>query len=103
LSRLEALRTLLETEPEDAFVHYGLANEYYKLQDWAPCVEHIQRYLAKADDEGAAYRLLGHSLLRLGSQPEARQAFEAGIAAAERHGHPGMAEEFREILADEFD
>jgi Flp pilus assembly protein TadD len=103
VSRLEALQALLETEPDDSFVNYGLANEYYKLQNWEKCVEHIRRYLAKAADEGAAYRLLGHSLLRLGEQAQARQAFEAGIAAAERHGHPGMAEEFQEILADEFD
>lgn len=101
-SRLEALKTLLENDPNDAFVRYGLANEYYKADQLEACVEQIEVYLKLADDEGAVYRILGHALLRLGRLPEARTAFEAGIVAAERHNHPTMAEEYREVLAEEF-
>jgi Flp pilus assembly protein TadD len=97
-SRLESLKDLLNDDPNDAFVHYGLANEYYKKEDFAACIEHINTYLKIADDEGAVYRMLGHSLMRLGRQQEARAAFERGIEAAERHAHPSMAEEFREII-----
>ena len=38
--------------------------------------------------------------MELGQEEEAREAMEKGIEQAERHGHPTMAEEFREVLAD---
>jgi E3 SUMO-protein ligase RanBP2 len=97
-SRLEALKALLADNPTDAFVHYGIANEYYKAGQLEECVSTIHQYLKLADDEGAVYRMLGHSLLRLGRKDEAKVAFEEGIKAAEKHGHPSMAEEYREVI-----
>jgi hypothetical protein len=36
-------------------------------------------------------------------QPEkARAAYERGAEVSMAHGHPGMAEEYRQILANEF-
>ncbi|MEW6732836.1 MAG: hypothetical protein AB1489_16040 [Acidobacteriota bacterium] len=102
-SRLEALQELLKNEPNDAFVRYGLANEYYKAGQLEECVNMIVSYLKLANDEGAVYRMLGHALLRLGRRNEARQAFEQGIVAAEHHNHPSMAEEFRETITEEFE
>jgi tetratricopeptide (TPR) repeat protein len=102
-TRLESLKELLTQEPNDSFIHYGLANEYYKLGQFEECIAHIDAYLKVADDEGAVYRMLGHSLLKLGRPAEARAAFERGIAAAERHHHPTMAEEFRETIEFEID
>ena len=102
-SRLEALKEMLEKDPNDSFVRYGLANEYYKANRLDECVEQIEAYLKLADDEGAVYRMLGHSLLRLGRRDEARRAFEQGIVAAERHAHPSMAEEFQETIELEFE
>ncbi|KAF0224912.1 MAG: hypothetical protein FD167_4918 [bacterium] len=101
--RLASLKALLEQDPNDAFVHYGVADAYYKLEDLEKCVEHVAIYLKLADDEGAVYRIWGHALLRLGRMEEARQAFEKGVEAAERHNHPGMAEEYRDTIEQEFE
>lgn len=101
--RLASLKALLDENPNDAFVHYGIADTYYKLGELEKCVEHAEAYLKLADDEGAVYRIWGHSLLRLGRMEEAKKAFEKGVDAAERHNHPGMADEYRDTLEDEFE
>lgn len=101
--RLESLKELLKQDPRDAFVHYGIADTYYKLNELEKCVEHARLYLNLADDEGAVYRILGHSLLRLERLEEAKEAFEKGVEAAEKHNHPGMADEYRDTIEQEFE
>jgi E3 SUMO-protein ligase RanBP2 len=61
-------------------------------------IEEIKAYLELKDDEGAAYRLQAEALLKLGRKEEAKEAYRRGIRAAQRHGHPGMAEEFEDSL-----
>ncbi|MBI4850750.1 MAG: tetratricopeptide repeat protein [Acidobacteria bacterium] len=101
--RLASLKALLEEDPNDAFVHYGIADAYYKLGELESCIEHVEKYLKLADDEGAVYRIWGHALLRLERMDEARQAFEKGVEAAERHNHPGMADEYRDTIEQEWE
>ena len=100
--RLASLKELLSQDPNDAFVHYGIADAYYKLSELEQCIEHITAYVKLADDEGAVYRIWGHSLLRLGRIEEAQQVFEQGIIVAEAHNHPGMADEYRDTIEQEF-
>ncbi|MFQ5847050.1 MAG: CDC27 family protein [Candidatus Methylomirabilales bacterium] len=100
MSRLEALHALLKKDPQDALLYYMLANEHYNAGQHPECVAALERYLALAEDEGAAYRTLAQALVNLGRIAEARQAYEAGIRAAQKFGHPGMAEEYAELLKD---
>jgi exonuclease VII small subunit len=44
--------------------------------------------------------MLAHSLEKLRRLDEARQAYENGIQQALKHGHPGMADEFRQALEE---
>jgi Flp pilus assembly protein TadD len=93
--RLEQLEKLKTAQPGNALTLFMIVNELFKLEQWERVVTAGREYLALARDEGAAYRLLGHALARLGRDPEAKAAFLEGAAAAESHGHSGMAEEFR--------
>lgn len=99
-SRVEALRKLLATRPDDPRARFGLALELEKEGRWEEVVAELRHYLSLADDEGNAYGRLAHSLRELGRDAEARQAYEDGIRAANRHGHPTMAAEFEEILEE---
>ncbi|MCS7079074.1 MAG: hypothetical protein NZ585_03360 [Chloracidobacterium sp.] len=99
-SRLEALHKMLAANPNNAMAHYGLANEYWKLADYPAVVRHLTAYLAASDDQGAGYRLLGQAYQRLGDVEAARAAWRQGQQAAERHGHPTMAAEIGELIAD---
>jgi Flp pilus assembly protein TadD len=98
--RIAALQRMLEKNPGDARVRFGLAAEYEKLQQWDDTAEQLRLYLASTEDEGNAWGRLGNALRHLGRDDEARDAYRQGIDVATRHGHPTMAMEFEEILAD---
>lgn len=99
-ARIEIFRKMLVTEPGNTAVRFGLANELLKLERYDEAADELQRYLSDADDQGAAYGKLAQALDHLGRSDEARKAYEQGIAAATRHGHPGMAQEFQMALDD---
>ena len=63
-------------------------------------VRELRTYLDSHDDEGNGWGRLAEALIELGRADEARAAWDRGIEAAERHGHPTMADEFRDALAD---
>ena len=99
-ARIEALKKMLEAEPQNATVRFGLANELLKGGRFEAAAQELRTYLNQADDQGAAYGMLARALERLGRSDEARAAYEQGIAAAQRHGHPGMAQEFEVALSE---
>ena len=91
--RISKFKELLEKNPENVLARYAVANEYFKLGLYREAVEAINSYLELKDDEGAAYRMLGHCYAELEMPDDAKRAYEKGIEAARRHGHPDMAEE----------
>jgi E3 SUMO-protein ligase RanBP2 len=90
---------MLASRPGDARLLFGLALEYLKEGRIEEGVVTLRRYLAIADDQGNAWARLGAALRELGREAEAREALEHGIEAAERHGHPSMAQEMRDALS----
>ena len=96
--RIKALQSMLARNPHDARIYFGLASEYEKLEQWDAVVEQLEHYLGMTDDEGNGWGRLGKALRHAGRAAESRAAYEKGIEAARRHGHPSMASEFREIL-----
>ncbi|TVP75258.1 MAG: hypothetical protein EA352_08730 [Gemmatimonadales bacterium] len=99
-TRLNALRNLLEKRPDDPRALFGLALEHLNRGETESGVVHLRRYLEVTDDEGNAWGRLAEALEELGHTDEALEAWRTGIAASERHGHPTMAEEFREELRE---
>ena len=99
-SRIEALKAMLALSPADGTLYYMLGNEYFKAQMDEEAVATIRQYLTLADDEGAVYRLLAQVLERLGRVDEARQAYRDGLAAARRHRHQPMIEEYTRALQE---
>ena len=98
-SRIEVFEQILTTDPSNTAVLFGLAKEYEKSGDDPKLIDTIERYLAAADDEGNAYGMLAHAYERTKQIEKARDAYQRGVTAAASHGHPGMAEEYREMLA----
>ena len=97
-SRLEKFKVLVEKDPGNVLGRYSLANEYYKLGMYFEAIEEIKEYLKIADDQGAVYRTLAECYVQTGNKEMAREAYFEGIQAANRHGHPGMAEEYEEAI-----
>jgi tetratricopeptide (TPR) repeat protein len=96
--RIEALRTLLQRNPNEPRAHFGLAAEYEKRADWAQVVNHLEQYLALAEDQGNAWGRLGKALIALGDSDRAVRAYQRGAEQARQHGHPSMAAEFEDML-----
>jgi len=97
-SRIDALVRMLASRPDDPRLRFGLALEYLNAGRTTEGVAELRRYLESTPDEGNAWGRLAAALAGLGREEEAREAYRMGIEAAERHGHPTMAQEFRESL-----
>lgn len=102
-SRIDIFRIMLESDPDNTSVMFGLAKEYEKAGRFGEMVEVLTEYLHRADDEGNAYGMLASAHLRDGNREAARRAYERGIEVAQAHGHPSMAEDYRMFLETEFE
>lgn len=100
ISRIEIFKQILETDPSNSNVLFGLAKEYEKAGENEQLIAILDRYLASADDEGNAYGMLASAYERTGQRDKAKQVYERGIAAATSHGHPSMAEEYQAAIAN---
>ncbi|MEX2528784.1 MAG: hypothetical protein WEA09_14230 [Gemmatimonadota bacterium] len=96
--RIETLRKLLAGRPDDPRIQYGLAVELLKQGSHVEGVALLSQYLEAGVDEGAGWGQLGEALWEMERPEEARQACLRGIEVAERHSHPTLAEDLREIL-----
>ena len=102
-SRIDVFRLMLESDPENTAVLFGLAKEYEKEGRFDEVIETLNEYLERADDEGNAYGMLAAAYLKTGRRDAARRAFERGAEVALTHGHPSMAQDYRLSLETEFD
>jgi predicted Zn-dependent protease len=102
-SRIDIIEQMLASDPENTAVLFGLAKEYEKAGRDDKLIETLNRYLDASDDEGNAFGMLAGAYERMGQRDKAREAYERGIETAQRHGHPGMAEEYRMILAGNYE
>ncbi len=99
-TRIEIFKKMLKEDPTNTTIRFGIANELLKLDRFEEAASELKTYLSQTDDQGAAYGKLAQALERLGRIEEAREAYQQGIAAANRHGHPGMAQDFEMSLND---
>ena len=102
-SRIDIFKQMLETDPANTSILFGLAKEYEKTGATEEMIETLNRYLAAADDQGNAYGMLARAYEATGRRDEARTTYERGIEVATKHGHPGMAEEYREVLTNDYE
>jgi predicted Zn-dependent protease len=102
-SRIDIFEQMLASDPANTAVLFGLAKEYEKAGRDDKLIEMLNRYLDASDDEGNAFGMLAGAYERTGQKDKAREAYERGIETAQRHGHPGMAEEYRMILAGNYE
>lgn len=89
---------MLESDPTNTMVMFGLANEYLKAEDYAEAIPALENYLQQADDEGAAYGMLAKAYEKIGMREKAKAALERGIEVSQKHNHPSMAQDYRMTL-----
>jgi predicted Zn-dependent protease len=102
-SRIDIFEQMLANDPANTSVLFGLAKEYEKAGHDEKLIETLNRYLEASEDEGNAFGMLAAAYERTGQREKAREAYQRGIETAQRHGHPGMAEEYRMTLATNYE
>ncbi len=95
---MEVFKQMLESDPTNATVLFGLANEYLKAKNYTEALPVLESYLQNADDEGAAYGMLAKTYEKLGLHEKAKAAYEKGIEVSNAHGHPSMAQDYQITL-----
>src|SRR6185295_499010 len=99
-SRIDIFKQMLVSDPVNSSILFGLAKEYEKAGQDAEMIEVLERYLAISDDEGNAFGMLARAYEKTAQHDKAKEAFQRGIDAASKHGHPSMAEEYRTALEE---
>jgi tetratricopeptide (TPR) repeat protein len=99
-TRIDIFKQMLVNDPINSSILFGLAKEYEKAGETVEMIETLERYLAIADDEGNAFGMLARAYESADQKDKAKETYQRGIDAATRHGHPSMAEEYRESLEE---
>ncbi len=83
---MEVLKTMAAQNPTNSFVRYGLALEYTNAGALEEAVTEFRAVLASDPGYTYAYFHGGQTLEKLGRLEEARELYEAGIAASRSKG-----------------
>lgn len=100
--RIEVFKKMLEAEPDNTMVMFGLAKEYEKLKRNDEVIHLLETYLARADDEGNAYGMLAKAYEQNGERERARATYEKGVVVSNAHGHPSMASDYQMTLDSDY-
>lgn len=98
MSRREKLQQMLEKEPDDAFLHFGLAMELVKegqADDALACFDSV----LKIDPvHTAAFYHKGNTLIGLERFNDAKVVLQDGVSAAQQIGNAHAQREMQELL-----
>lgn len=95
---IDALETMLAEGTDNAMLRYTLGKAYFDRGDFSVAVGHLRHAVAQDAAYSAAWKWLGRTLTECGDDEQARQAFEAGIAAAAKKGDKQAEKEMRVFL-----
>lgn len=87
--RMDQLEALLQDDPDDAFLRYGLAMEYASLGDDATAAQQLEDLIAlkrASSPYVPAYLQCGQAYQRLGRDTDAIRILREGMEVAARVG-----------------
>ncbi|MCH2141831.1 MAG: tetratricopeptide repeat protein [Phycisphaerales bacterium] len=95
--RIEQLRRMLDTEPNDAFCLYALGQEYAREGQFEAAQAHLGQSIEADPDQPYAHYHRAKCLMQLGRIDESRQVIDEGLALSERLGDMQAAGELAEL------
>ena len=84
--KLTTLFSMLDRQPNDTFLLYGIGMEYKKLDDLPRAIEFFNKVLAVDSGYCYAYYQRAQAQEMSGDVPAAQASYQEGIAAATRVG-----------------
>ncbi len=85
-SRIEVFQAMVQQQPDEVMIWYGLGSELFKVERWAEAAEALANVIRLNADYTAAYQMLGSALNSEGKTEEARAIWRQGIEVADRTG-----------------
>lgn len=82
-TRIKLFKQVIETDPDDPMIHYGLGLEYASGEMHTEAVEAFREAIRCKSDYSAAYLELAKSLNASGDTSEALKTLEKGIPVAD--------------------
>jgi Flp pilus assembly protein TadD len=98
MSRLDQLTKLLERDPDDAFLNFGLAMEHRAAGNLEDALRQFDRTIELDPNYLAAYMRKGETLMNHQRFDEARVVLEHGASLARESGQSHMLENINEML-----
>ena len=86
MARKEKLLTMLESDPNDPFLHYALGQQYLSEGDRVQATAKLQEVVDRFPQYHAAHFQLGQLLAEDGDADRATSLLTEGIAAAQQAG-----------------
>ncbi len=97
--RLEALQQLLEQEPHDTMLLFGLGNEFFGLGQYAEAIPYFEEAVRVDPEYAAVYVYLARAYEESDQPDLVRQTLERGWGPAVRSGDRNLITEIEDIRA----
>jgi tetratricopeptide (TPR) repeat protein len=98
MTRLEQLQQMLAQEPDDVFLQYAIAIEYFSVNDFEKALSCLKSIIANKSDYLAAYYQTGKCYEELKQFEEAKNMYEKGMELAQNQNKIKALNELREAL-----
>ncbi len=99
-NRIENLKEMLNTDPNDTFARYALGLEYLSLNEIEKAKDMFVELKTLDPNYVATYYQLGKAYELLGDEYEARKVYEKGIYVATSQSDSHTREELEQALND---
>lgn len=103
--RIEQIKSMLEKEPEDAFLNYALATEYLAMNEVETAKNIFEKLVREQEEYVATYYHLGKLYEGIGQTKEAEETYEKGMQIAlkikDMHARSELQEALNNLLYDE--
>ncbi len=98
MSKLTILKEYLKESPDDPFLHFAIAKEHEKRENWDQALDKYAYLAEKHPDYVGTYYHYGLLRFRLNQIQPAREIVELGIQHATQQKDNHSANELRDLL-----
>ena len=98
MSRLEAVRSLVEQDPGNSRIRFMLAMEYLGASAWPQALRELAELISRDPGYLAAYYQAGQASERAGEEDQARDYYRRGITVAREAGDTHTLSELQAAL-----
>ncbi len=98
MSRIEQIKQMLASEPDDEFLNFTLGLELAKAGQHAEAIACFEKVLSLNASYSAAHLQMARSLVDLDRRDDAREALRQGAQVAEAAGDLHARDQMQELL-----